>query len=363
MNNLARLSLIIALPIILAGCVTGRVAQPSTTLETARNQLTAANMPAPASPFSTRNFTPNMTVSPLNTGIDYGPYRRGQAPWGPEPLSAQLQEDLHIMARYWHYVRIYNADSLAARMLGIMATDNLPLKVILGVWLENEAGKPDIRIGNINNTLKAIELANRYPQLVTAVCVGNETQVSWSAHQMPANDLIRYIRVLRARVSQPVATADDYSYWDKPESMPVAAEVDFIITHMHPLWNSRTLDNTFDWLTDTMAAVTACHPQKTVVLGETGWATRYNPQKIGPGEQGTLVRGEVSEAGQEQFLTGLHAWVAVNHVPTFLFEAFDEPWKGGSAEADAGDIEKNWGVFDADRQPKQSFIKYFKPKQ
>ena len=34
---------------------------------------------------------------------------------------------------------------------------------------------------------------------------------------------------------------------------------------------------------------------------------------------------------------------------SYMFEAFDEPWKGGSRPNEA---EKNWGIFRVDRTPK-----------
>jgi exo-beta-1,3-glucanase (GH17 family) len=44
-------------------------------------------------------------------------------------------------------------------------------------------------------------------------------------------------------------------------------------------------------------------------------------------------------------------------VTTFVFEAFDENWKGG---ADPADVEKHWGLFHADRTPKAALGGYSK---
>ena len=44
--------------------------------------------------------------------------------------------------------------------------------------------------------------------------------------------------------------------------------------------------------------------------------------------------------------------------PTFLFEAFDESWKGGGSDSSPDVAEKHWGVFDEDRQPKASFAAF-----
>jgi exo-beta-1,3-glucanase (GH17 family) len=82
-----------------------------------------------------------------------------------------------------------------------------------------------------------------------------------------------------------------------------------------------------------------------VVIGETGWATRRNDQ----GDQGKLMKGVLGEAEQARYLVDLEAWVARTGVPTVVFEAFDENWKGGP---DPADVEKHWGVYRADRTPK-----------
>jgi exo-beta-1,3-glucanase (GH17 family) len=45
----------------------------------------------------------------------------------------------------------------------------------------------------------------------------------------------------------------------------------------------------------------------------------------------------------------LSKWSEEEKVLTFLFEAFDEPWKGSN---DPFEPEKHWGVFKEDRTPK-----------
>jgi exo-beta-1,3-glucanase (GH17 family) len=95
-----------------------------------------------------------------------------------------------------------------------------------------------------------------------------------------------------------------------------------------------------------------------IVLGETGWATAYNPFKKGAGEQGTLIKGKVSLRAQEQYLLMYNEWVIKNKITAFLFEAFDEPWKGGGKNSDPSEIEKHWGVFNENRTPKESFRRY-----
>jgi len=43
-------------------------------------------------------------------------------------------------------------------------------------------------------------------------------------------------------------------------------------------------------------------------------------------------------------------WSKDEGIITFVFEAFDEPWKGSPEELEP---EKHWGIFKVDRTPKK----------
>ncbi len=309
-------------------------------------------------PFALRSFEPFPGEAWVGEAVAYGCYRRGQAPGQNGPSEAQILEDLRLIAVHWRLIRLYGADDDSRRILEVIERHDLPIKVMLGIWLETENGRPERRQANIDQVLRGIELANRYAARVAAVSVGNETQVYWSAHRMDPRHLIRYIRAIRSGVSIPVTTADDFNFWNKPESRPVAEEIDFVVSHIHPLWNGKSLEQAIGWMDEVWREVQDRHPDRLIVLGETGWATTYDPSQTGPGEQGSLVKGEVGLAGQATFLSQLHRWTKANQVTTFLFEAFDEPWKGGGENSSSDHIEKHWGVFNEDRSPKESFLQY-----
>jgi exo-beta-1,3-glucanase (GH17 family) len=235
--------------------------------------------------------------------------------------------------------------------------------VIQGIWLGPEENDPKQKNDNINQVMLGIELARLYPDIIIAISVANETQVSWSGHKMNLVNLIRYIRAVRSNVIVPVTTADDYLYWDKPESKQLADEIDFIFTHIHPLWNGKNLDEAISWIDEIYNELQGMHPDRTIVIGETGWATDYNADKTGHGEQGSLIKGRVGIEAQAEFLIRVDEWIESNQVTTFLFEAFDEPWKGGGEESPPNEVEKNWGVYNEDRTPKESFLMYLDHKK
>ncbi len=314
-------------------------------------------------PFVTREFSPYLNGEWIGNAVSYGPFRKGQAPGEIGPSEDEILEDLLIISKYWNLIRVYNSDPDTENILSVIQKNNIPIKVMLGVWLENEQDKPEKNQLNVTNVLKGIELANKYEDQISAVSVGNETQVFWSWHKMNIENLIRYIRIVRNNVNVPVTTADDYNFWNKPESKAVTEEVDLIVTHIYPLWNGKTLDTANEWMEETYIEIQNHHPEKYIAIGETGWATTYNPEKDGPGEQGSLIKGEVSLKAQERYLIGLNEWINENKVTTFLFEAFDEPWKGGGESTGPDEVEKHWGVFYEDRTPKESFTGFLKQTQ
>ena len=327
----------------------------STSLEKIQTKLQFDGKFEKKDPNSLRKFTPYLNGKWIGNAVSYGCYREDQAPGVKGPTEEEILEDLRIIIKYWNLIRVYNADDDAERILSVIREHDLPIKVMLGVWLENEENDFVKRENNITNVVRSIELANKYSGIIIAVNVGNETQVFWSWHRMNTQHLIHYIRAVRNNITQPVTTADDYNFWNKPESKIVADEVDFIVTHIYPLWNGKTLDNAIPWLDSIYQDVQSKHPEEQIILGEIGWATQYNPDKKGDGEQGSLIKGEVSILAQEKFLINLNNWVEQNHITTFLFEVFDEPWKGGGENSDPNEIEKNWGIFYEDRTPKESF--------
>jgi exo-beta-1,3-glucanase (GH17 family) len=302
-----------------------------------------------------RPFQPISDSRWIGNGICYGPHRDGQRPGGRTPTAAEIRADLDLMQPHWNLLRTYGAQDFARTLCEEIRAGALDMKVMLGVWIAAEEKRdehgavlsrdPEAAAANRREADAAIALAGEYPDIVAAVCVGNETQVSWSPFPSPVDILIGHLRRVRAAVAVPVTTADDYQYWNKPESRVLAREVDFITVHIHPLWNGRQLDDALPWLREQLAAVQAVHPDREVVIGETGWATAV----AGEGEQSRLIKGATGEPQQAAFYEAVRAWAAAERVTTFIFEAFDENWKGGD---DPEEVEKHWGMFRADRTAK-----------
>ena len=305
--------------------------------------------------FTLRPFEPVAEGRRIYNAVCYGPHRAGQRPGGNQPSAEELLEDLRLMEPHWKLIRIYGASEFTETFLKVIQENEIDVKVMLGVWIDpeekrDEDGKvlerfEEAAASNRREVDDGIRLANTYPGIVEAVCVGNETQISWSAHKSPLDILIGHVRSVRAGVDVPVTVADDYNFWNKPKSRELAVEIDFITLHAHPMWNGLQLEGALDWQREQLVLVRSLHPDRHVVIGETGWATSV----IDEGEQGELIKGKPGETEQKFFYEAIRAWASDERQTVFFFEAFDENWKGGTNPAE---VEKHWGLFRADRSAK-----------
>ncbi len=339
----ARASLLVAVLHLLGACAT---AAP------------AAN-PAARGPSPLRTFSAGLDGRWIGDGIAYGMHRDGQSPAGAQPTRAQLTEDLQLLSRRWHFLRMYDASPTAALVLQIIREEKLPLVVMLGCWVapEHAAAKgkepgtgdplPAGVAANRAELERCVQIANEYPELVRAVIVGNETQIDWSDHRCGPEVLLRSLREVRARTRAPITTADDHGFWSTAASLAVAAEVDFLDVHAYGMWGGQQLEDALAFTKEKLAAVQQRHPGRLLVLGEFGWAT----QRSSEGEQAKLIKGKYGEPEQAAFFEQARAWTTEAKLVNFWFEAFDENWKGGPHP---DEVEKHWGLYRADRTAKQA---------
>ncbi len=287
-------------------------------------------------------------------GIAYGEYRDGQSPDGDAPTNEQLREDLHIIKDHWQFIRLYGTRS-AERVCAIIREDNLPIRMMLGAWIATESS-PEATSANRSEVANAIRIANAYPDVVAAINVGNETQVFWSGHRVNMDTLLDYLAQVRSATSVPVTTCDDYNFWNKPESTRVAEACDFIGLHAYAMWNGQQLHQALNWTREQIRDIQQRHPEKMIVHCETGWATTVHTE----GEQAKLIKGKAGGGEQELFYRAYRHWADEARMPHFFFAAFDENWKGGSHP---NEVEKHWGLFNADRSPKPAMKRWIDAQQ
>lgn len=296
-----------------------------------------------------RVFNPKIEGVCAGNGISYGAYRDGESPGeGSLTSKANILEDLRLISNRWSLIRLYGSDRQSENILEVIEDNNLPIRVMQGAWLGSDQAQ-DINDAEIKTLIR---LANRFPDIIVAVNVGNEIFVDWSAHRIEdMKSVISYIRQVRSQIMQPVTVVDDYNFWNKPQAGDVAKEIDFIGLNAYAFWNSKLLDEAMTWTESIYRDIQARYPGHLVAFTETGWPTSrvYDDGSY----EGTLT-GKAGEEQQCRFFEQYNEWVNDNGVISFYFEAFDENWKGGFDGKHAQDkAEKHWGVYKADRSPKK----------
>lgn len=287
--------------------------------------------------------------------ICYSGYRHGQSPVsGIFPSYDEVREDLLILAENWKYLRLYDCSRHADLVLDAIEREALPFKVMLGVDMAAEMSNPHCPWGaefsdetlaanqqkNTQEVNRSIQLANRYADSVFAVSVGNEASVEWTDHMVPVQNLIAYVRRIKGAIAQPVTFCENYVPWTY-KLEPLAAELDFISIHTYPAWEYRTMKDALEFTKQNFHSVVNHYPGKPVVITEAGWTTTANGRGIDP--------WNASEELQAKYYEQLMQWTTDEKILTFVFEAFDEPWKGSP---DPQEPEKHWGLFRVDRTPK-----------
>ena len=297
----------------------------------------------------------NRPALPDANAICYSGYREGQGPHeGIFPTRRQVQQDLMILSRNWGVLRLYDSSPHAQTVLEVIREEGLPFLVMLGVDLAAEMSNPDcpwgaefsdevLEVNRARNRVevqKAIALANRYDDIVFSVSAGNEASVDWTDHMVPVESLVSHVQVLRQSIGQPVTFCENYVPWTH-KLEPLAAELDFISVHTYPAWEYRTIEDALDFTKQNYHSVANHYPEKSVVITEAGWTTASNGRGIEP--------WNASEELQARYYRELVEWTSQAGILTFVFEAFDEPWKGSP---DPLEPEKHWGLFDVGRVPK-----------
>ena len=275
------------------------------------------------------------TAAPLQS-VSFAPYRPGQSPLTRTfPTPDQIEEDLKRLQGKVQAVRTYssgeNLETVPQR------AGKYGLKVWHGAWLNNNDKE------NLEQINLLIDHANKYKDTVERVIVGNEVLLR---KDLTANELRRYIRQVKQRVTQPVTYADVWEFWMRNPQL--ADEVDFITIHILPYWEDEPIGvdrrepdgrlSIDKHLTDIYKKVQARFPGKKVVIGETGWPSdgrMRSDARPGRVEQVKYFSIFRSAAEREKFDYN-------------VIEAFDQYWKARQE----GTVGAAWGLLDAQRRDK-----------
>ena len=301
------------------------------------------------------NIFEKYNLEPGNA-ICYSGFREGQSPdTGIYPTYEQIKEDLLILDGKWKYLRLYDCDKQTDIVLEVIKNEKFDFKIMLGAYIGGELnnfGCPwgkvytrdeldENRERNLAQIQKLIKLANEYSDIIFSLSVGNEATVDWTDHFVPVEKVIEYVKLVKAGAKQPVTFCENYVPWHY-KLKELVEEVDFISIHTYPVWEYKNIHEALEYTKQNFHSVADPYPHKPVVITEAGWATNSNGRGINP--------ESVSEEFQETYVNDLINWTNKEGVMCFVFEAFDEPWKGSEEELEP---EKHWGLYYENRKPKK----------
>ena len=208
-----------------------------------------------------------MPPSPLDPGeklycVSYAPFRGGQSPLdlSTKISPAQIDADLTQLAKVTDCVRTYSVDFGLDQVPEIAQRHGL--KVLLGIWVSSHTDRTQYQIST------GVALANRFPDTIRAVIVGNEALLRGEVSPETLGDIIRDVK---ARVKVPVTYADVWEFWLRYREL--ASAVDFITIHILPYWEDDPVaaSAAADHVDAIRRRVAEKFPGREIVIGEVGW--------------------------------------------------------------------------------------------
>ena len=259
--------------------------------------------------------------------VSYAPFRGAQTPLLPTTRVApeQIARDLAQLAKISDCVRTYSIENGLDQVPALAAKAGL--KVIQGIWLGSN------RFKNLAQISTVVGLTKQYPDVITAVVVGNEVLLRG---EMTTSDLAAIIRSVKSQVTVPVTYADVWEYWLRNREIYDA--VDFVTIHILPYWEDFPIRAKYaaahvDAIRKQMAVA---FPGKEILIGETGWPS-----------EGRMRAGALpSRSNQARVVSEILNLAKQENFRVNLIEAYDQPWKRQLE----GTVGGYWGLFNSEQR-------------
>ena len=337
--------------------------------------------------------------NPDYLAISYGGYREKSR--DSQPTIPQLKKDLKILSAMGIKVlRTYNvqpklphASNVLKAISELKAEDkNFEMYVMLGAWIDclnawtdkvpnHEVESPN----NAGEIDRAVALANKYPDIVKIIAVGNEAMVKWAtSYYVQPRIILKWVNQLQDLKKQGklprdlwITSSDDFSSWGggDPEYHVEDLEkliraVDYISMHTYPYHNTHynpefwgvpeahsnmpnatkiemAMERSIKFAQKQYDSVTnyikSLGINKPVHIGETGWATISN------GHYGPNGSRATDEYKQGLYYKQMRRWTKRTRISCFYFEAFNEQWKDSQNTKGS---ENHFGLFTIDGKAK-----------
>jgi exo-beta-1,3-glucanase (GH17 family) len=245
-----------------------------------------------------------------------------------------IRADLQVLRPYFDSLITYGAQGGAERIADIASGLGFRA-VVMGVWdFYNKAERAN-----------AIAAAKRMPHIVAGLSLGNEMILSGRAAW---GDLEHMLAEIRAELpAVPLTVTEAFAeFLDSPDAKPVLAQMDFLMANVHPIFEpwfrKARAENWADFVARVSDLLAGVFPGP-VLIKETGIPT--GPPSL-----------HFTQAMQHDFYRALEKRFPQTAKRAFsYFSAFDAPWRASDVIVGGGSHpeEAHWGLFDANRAPKE----------
>ena len=256
---------------------------------------------------------------------------------------------------------------------------------MLGVWInckdawtQTPNHKEENFEQNSKEVYESVRLANKYPQIVKVISVGNESMVHWAkSYYVEPKIILNWVNYLQSlkqnnklNSSIWITSSDNYASWGggereyhKEDLNQLIKAVDYISIHTYPFhdtfynatfWkesNNSKSQEKFEIVNSAMQRagkyvesqyqavaeyVSSIGVIKPIHIGETGWSSLSSDHY---GKDGSAAADEYKQFLYYQYMSDFSK---KNNVSVFYFSAFDETWK--DAKNPKGS-ENHYGLF------------------
>ena len=337
--------------------------------------------------------------NPDYLAISYGGYR--QTSRDVQPTLEELKEDMKLLSAMGiRIIRTYNvhfahASNVLESIRQLKKEDpTFEMHVMLGAWIDcknafsQENGGPNHNEESERNPVEiktTVALAQKYPDIVKIIAVGNEAMVKWAAsYYVQPGVILKWVNHLQnlkrsGELSKDlwITSSDNFASWGGGGSEyhvedleKLIHAVDYVSMHTYPMHDTHynpafwgVLDSEealseidkidasmlrakayaisqYDSVTNYMKTLGV---DKPIHIGETGWASFSGGQY---GNEGSRATDEYKEA---LYYKHMRDWTNASGMSCFYFEAFDEKWKDAQ---NALGSENHFGLFKLNGQAK-----------
>ncbi len=258
-------------------------------------------------------------------------FRPSQAGPPASVPSAAIAADLDLLRTAFDGLITYTAAG-GLEALPALATARGYRALVIGVW------DPQ----NREELAHALDLAQRFPDLVVGLAIGNEGLIS---RRYSLSQLLAALRQARAGAADlPLGTSEPFAVMLAPPP-ELLDHIDFLLPNIHPLtepWFASAPEPAAWQMVENVIAQLGRHG-KPILVKETGLPSAPASAGLSPERQSRFW-----QALWERLPPGPNAAVAA-------FEAFDAPWKPEEIARYFKTVppgEAHWGFFTANGEPK-----------